>query len=41
MRLLLDTCVWGGAREQLRAQGHDEGGFYAAELHGFFPFTWY
>jgi len=23
MRLLLDTCVWGGAREQLRAQGHD------------------
>ena len=23
MRLLLDTCVWGGAREELRAAGHD------------------
>ncbi len=23
MRLLLDTCVWGGARDQLKALGHD------------------
>ena len=23
MRLLLDTCVWGGARDALRAGGHD------------------
>lgn len=23
MRLLLDSCVWGGAREELRALGHD------------------
>ena len=23
MRLLLDTCVWGGAVEELRAAGHD------------------
>jgi predicted nuclease of predicted toxin-antitoxin system len=23
MRLLLDTCVWGGAKAELAAQGHD------------------
>jgi hypothetical protein len=23
MKLLLDTCVWGGAREELTAFGHD------------------
>jgi predicted nuclease of predicted toxin-antitoxin system len=23
MRLLLDTCVWGGACKELRAEGHD------------------
>ena len=23
MRILLDACVWGGAREPLRAAGHD------------------
>ena len=23
MRLLLDTCVWGGARKDLQAEGHD------------------
>ena len=23
MKLLLDTCVWGGAREELAAAGHD------------------
>jgi predicted nuclease of predicted toxin-antitoxin system len=23
MKLLLDTCVWGGARPKLRAAGHD------------------
>ena len=23
MRLLLDTCVWGGAKESLLAEGHD------------------
>lgn len=23
MKLLLDACVWGGAREELRALGHD------------------
>jgi predicted nuclease of predicted toxin-antitoxin system len=23
MRLLLDTCVWGGAKAQLQAAGHD------------------
>lgn len=23
MKLLLDTCVWGGAREALAAAGHD------------------
>lgn len=23
MRLLLDTCMWGGARQELEAAGHD------------------
>ena len=23
MRLLLDTCIWGGAIPELRASGHD------------------
>lgn len=23
MRILLDTCVWGGVRDELRAAGHD------------------
>ena len=23
MKLLLDTCVWGGARERISARGHD------------------
>lgn len=23
MRLLLDTCVWGGAKDELQADGHD------------------
>ena len=23
MKLLLDTCVWGGARQQIEASGHD------------------
>jgi predicted nuclease of predicted toxin-antitoxin system len=23
MKLLLDTCVWGGAKAELRAAGHD------------------
>jgi len=23
MKVLLDTCVWGGAREKLQAEGHD------------------
>ena len=23
MRLLLDTCIWGGARRELQVQGHD------------------
>jgi len=23
MRILLDTCVWGGARDELRSAGHD------------------
>ncbi len=23
MKLLLDSCVWGGARDELRAAGHD------------------
>jgi len=23
MKVLLDTCVWGGAKEQLTAAGHD------------------
>ena len=23
MKILLDTCVWGGVREALRARGHD------------------
>jgi predicted nuclease of predicted toxin-antitoxin system len=23
MKLLLDTCIWGGARQELEARGHD------------------
>jgi hypothetical protein len=29
MRLLLDTCVWGGAVNELRSAGHD--GIWAGE----------
>lgn len=25
MKLLLDTCVWGKATDELRAKGHDVG----------------
>jgi predicted nuclease of predicted toxin-antitoxin system len=24
VKILLDTCVWGGVREALRLRGHDE-----------------
>jgi hypothetical protein len=25
MKLLLDTCIWGGAADELRMRGHDVG----------------